>query len=251
MRVQPKPWIGIVVYLSYLVVFYGVWIALGIDYLHIGDSAETLLKWYVAPLAAGAIVLVVATSVLGWWKPALFDKQPGARWAIIPGALLAVVAIAVLFVKDTSGLAPIVWILAIVGSIGVGFGEEMATRGVLVVGLRARFTEPLVWLISTALFMALHIPNGFFGAGLGVLIQLPLTFGAGTILYLARRSTGTLLVPMLIHGLWDFSTFIGVHTTASSSIGVYLNILLGIFALIVVLITLRKERGTKMAQFGA
>jgi hypothetical protein len=65
MKVQPRPLVGVLVLVAYLAVFYGVWVLTGIDYERVGDSADTLLKWYVAPLAAGAVVLVVAASVLG------------------------------------------------------------------------------------------------------------------------------------------------------------------------------------------
>jgi hypothetical protein len=33
------------------------------------------------------------------------------------------------------------------GAVGVGFGEEMITRGSMIVGLRSRFGESKVWLI--------------------------------------------------------------------------------------------------------
>ena len=35
----------------------------------------------------------------------------------------------------------------------------MATRGLLIVGLRGRYTEGWVWFLSTLLFGLLHLPN--------------------------------------------------------------------------------------------
>ena len=102
------------------------------------------------------------------------------------------------------------------GALGVGFGEEMITRGSLVVGLRSRFGEGRqgrVWLISTLLFSAMHVPNVFFGLPLWAMpFQVLLTFIMGTALYLIRRHTGTLIVPMVLHGLWDSSLFLSVAT---------------------------------------
>ena len=77
-----------------------------------------------------------------------------------------------------------------VGSLLVGFCEETATRGVLVVGFRAAYSEPKVWFLSTLLFGLLHLPNWAFGAGPGAVGQVVLAFGGGTMLYLTRRLPG-------------------------------------------------------------
>jgi uncharacterized protein len=104
------------------------------------------------------------------------------------------------------------------GAIGVGFGEEMITRGSMVVGLRSRFSEGRVWLYSTLLFSALHIPNVIFGLPLSAMpIQVALTFIMGSGFYIIRRISGTLIVPMILHGLWDSSLFITVATGGTAS----------------------------------
>jgi membrane protease YdiL (CAAX protease family) len=43
---------------------------------------------------------------------------------------------------------------------------------------------------------------------LGVLGQLVMTFLFGSLLYAARRLSGTLLLPMFLHGFWDTSLFL-------------------------------------------
>lgn len=120
-RVHPRVWVGVVTFLAYLAVFYGVWIVNGIDYNHIGDNADTLFKWYVAPLAGGAVVLIVLVSLFGWWRPALSDPRP--RWRgsllILPG-LLAVFALANLLFGDLSRVTPTMWLYLIIGSLLVG-----------------------------------------------------------------------------------------------------------------------------------
>jgi membrane protease YdiL (CAAX protease family) len=99
------------------------------------------------------------------------------------------------------------------GAVGVGFGEEMITRGSLIVGLRSRFSEGHVWLISSLLFSALHIPNVLFGLPLWAMpIQVLLTFIMGSGLYVIRRMSGTLILPMILHGLWDSSLFLNIAT---------------------------------------
>jgi membrane protease YdiL (CAAX protease family) len=103
--------------------------------------------------------------------------------------------------------------------VGVGFGEEMITRGSMIAGLRSRFGEGQVWLISTLLFSALHVPNVFFGLPLMVMpIQVLLTFIMGTAFYVVRRMSGGLILPMVLHGLWDSSIFLTIATGGQASV---------------------------------
>lgn len=207
-RVRPRVWLGVLAYLIYLAVFFGVWIVNGIDYLHIGDDAGTLWRWYVAPLAAGLVTIVAVVSIFGWWRPSLFEtgrRLPGWVW-VLPG-LLALAAIGNLLVGDTSQVTAGMWVLLAVGSLMVGFNEELVTRGQLIVALRSRVGERGVWFFSTLLFALLHLPNTLFGTGPVGLLQVVFTFLAGSVFYLTRRVGGTLIFAMVLHGLWDFSTF--------------------------------------------
>ena len=99
------------------------------------------------------------------------------------------------------------------GAVGVGFGEEMITRGSMIVGLRSRFSEGRVWLICTLLLSALHVPNVIFGFPMSAMpIQVVLTFIMGSGFYVIRRMSGNLILPMILHGLWDSSLFLNVAT---------------------------------------
>lgn len=210
MRLAPKPLTGILVFLGYLVVFYGVWIINGIEYTRISESSDTILQWIVAPLAAGAVYLVIAVSALGWWRPSLFEvEKAGPRWLLVGPIVMLLLAIVGLATSNKSAVTMSMFWLALLGSLLVGFCEELATRGALLVGLRGKLTEPWVWFLSTLLFGLMHLPNWVFGAGPGAAFQVVLAFGGGTILYLTRRLTGSLIFAMLLHGIWDFSGFLG------------------------------------------
>ena len=108
---------------------------------------------------------------------------------------------------------------SVLGAIGVGFGEEMITRGGLLVGFRTKYTEDKVWLYTTLAFSALHIPNALFGESVGGMLgQLVLTFIFGSLLWATRRLAGTLLLSMFLHGLWDSSVFLPQATDSDADI---------------------------------
>ncbi|MGO7983793.1 hypothetical protein ACC691_38780, partial [Rhizobium johnstonii] len=64
-----------------------------------------------------------------------------------------------------------------------------------------------------------------------------------TIFYILRRVTGTLIWAMVLHGLWDFSTFSSSHGVASPIAGLtgILYLVTGLFALVAVWWTLRSR----------
>ncbi|MCK0116476.1 CPBP family intramembrane metalloprotease [Isoptericola sp. S6320L] len=237
LRVRPRVWLGLGLFVAYLAVFYAIWIVNGIDYARVGESEETLLRWYVAPLGGGLVVILVGLSVLGWWRPSLRDTKRLPRSGVVVPVIMAVVAVLNLVFGEFSRVTMTMWILLVIGSILVGFNEEVVARGQLFVALRSRFGELGVWFLSTALFSLLHLPNFFFGIGSLAFLQVVIQFGLGSVYYLAFRSTGSLVPAMLLHGLWDFSTF-------SSSLP-YAGLaapFLGIAGVVVAVVLLVKER---------
>lgn len=216
---KPSVPLGMLLYLGYLAIFYSTWAINGVDYLRIGENAQTTRLWYAFPTLFGGAFLVAAISVLGWWRLALFDpSRCGPRWIwILPVAMIGIIVNN--FIDMPAGkLSAELLLWSTLGAVGVGFGEEMITRGSMIVGLRSRFGEGRVWLISTLLFSALHVPNVIFGLPLWQMpIQVLLTFIMGSGFYLLRRMSGTLLLPMALHGLWDSSLFLNVATGGEPS----------------------------------
>ena len=95
-----------------------------------------------------------------------------------------------------------------VGTLLVGFSEELLTRGTGLVGLRGGFGEALSWFFSCLIFGLIHALNVFFGQSLGSTVQqIVFAFLAGTVFYLTRRVSGTLIVCMVLHAWIDFTTF--------------------------------------------
>jgi uncharacterized protein len=67
-------------------------------------------------------------------------------------------------------------------------------------------------------------------------LQVLATALAGYLFYLIRRSSGGLLVPAVVHGLWDFGLISGSVVAGRSYLGSGLFILVDIILLIIILV---------------
>jgi hypothetical protein len=206
--------VAVAVFVAYTVLVGVLWRVTGTRYDHLVDSRSTILRGIVLPIGLGGVLLAVATTWLGWWEAALFPASIGPTWVLVVPALFALVALITITLigwrTPQARLLP----LLLVGTLLVGFAEELATRGVLAVGLReAGASEVVVWLVTSALFSLLHAMNVLFGqSGRTTLVQMVMSFFAGTALYVTVMSTGSLLVAMVLHALWDFGT-LGILAT--------------------------------------
>ena len=88
-----------------------------------------------------------------------------------------------------------------VGCLFVGFAEELATRGLVLVGAReSGWSELAAALLSMVVFSLVHAMNGLFGQSWKQTgAQLGLTLVAGAAFYVTRMTTGSLVVAMLLH----------------------------------------------------
>jgi len=185
------------------------WAVGGLDYDAVGDSTSTVVKGIVIPVALGAVFLAVATSYLGWWGPAIREALRAPRWLWAVPALMVLPGLGSLL----GGIGPAdragAYLLALgVGTLLVGFSEELLTRGTGLVGLRGGFGEALSWFFSCLIFGLIHAVNVFFGQSIGSTVQqIVFAFLAGTVFYITRRVSGTLVLCMLLHAWIDFTTF--------------------------------------------
>ncbi|MEZ3158347.1 CPBP family glutamic-type intramembrane protease [Microbacterium sp. BWR-S6Y] len=241
-RVQPRVWIGVVIFIGYVAVVYAVQALSGIPYTDLDSSGANLFFGAGLSLVISAILLAITTTLLGWWRPALFDRHRAAhKWPIIAPAIMVVGLVLNLVATDWGSYDGAFFAASIVLLL-VGFTEELTTRGLLLTGLRSRLSEVWVWLITSALFGAMHFINIFTGQAVGPTIQqVLLAFGAGTIFYVLRRVTGSLIWAMILHGFWDFSTFAVTHGTPGflAGFGGIFEILAIIFALVSVPVVVR------------
>jgi uncharacterized protein len=263
MRIKPSPLSAIVAIVGYMVVVFTVWAVTGLDYDEVGDTVENVQKGVVLAIALGAIYLVVVTTFLGWWKPAIHEpRRVGSGWMwTIPVLLLlgAVGNLASTKWGEIDGVVSYALWLAI-GTLFVGFSEELLTRGLAIVGARGAMHEKWVWVFSGAIFAVLHAPNALFGQSVpGTVQQMFFAFGVGLTYYVVRRLSGTLIVTMVLHAIWDYSVFIQDHSVSNlkdkpvnpSGFLLYVAIILGIVALVKILKTgdVVESGGDQLAAF--
>jgi CAAX protease family protein len=204
--IAPRPALGLAAYLTYVVTIFVVGLVMGIDYDEIADSSGNIVKGIIVPIALGSVLMAVFATRLGWWRLVLRERPTGSRWLLVVPVLVLLSCVAGAADTPWGDWDTDVLVLLAVGTLLVGFGEEMATRGPLLVGMRGSFKEVWVWLITSALFALMHGLNFVMGQDLGpTLAQVGFTFVIGSVLYATRRITGLLVVSMVLHFLWDFT----------------------------------------------
>ncbi|MEV8213791.1 type II CAAX endopeptidase family protein [Leifsonia sp. NPDC077715] len=242
LRIRPRVWIGLAATIASVVIVAGLQLVSGVSYDGAYRDVSAVLLGTGIPLIATAVFLAVVTSLLGWWRPAVFDRRRAAKWPLFVPALM-LVGLLVNFVNtDWSAIHAGVYAASLLVVL-VGFTEEIAFRGLMIVGLRGRFGELWVWLISTSVFALVHLVNVALGQEVDVtLTQVLFAFLAGTVFYILRRSTGSLIWAMVLHGLWDFST-VGPDLTVigpSPITGTLICYVAGIIGVLVVGFTTRR-----------
>lgn len=245
---RPRIWIGLAIWVGYLVVVGVIQAVSGIPYDSWGDSAGNLFLGAGVSLIIASVLLVITTTLLGWWRPAMRERAHSRhRWPLFVPILAAIALVMNLAGTDWAAYSGAFFAASCVLLL-VGFTEELVSRGILLTALRSRLGEGWVWFITSALFGLSHLMNVLLGAPLtGTVGQVLAAFLGGTIFYILRRTTGTLIWSMVLHGLWDFSVFAaGVgHAGDITAIGNVVYLTAGILGLLSVVFVIRgaNERG--------
>lgn len=221
-RKQPSPLIALIAFIGYLAVLIVTYILVAGD-IDFGDLAATpgnTRDVVVIPVLVATVYLTVVTTLLGWWKPALRDssavrKAPKWMWALPVFAVL-MCAINLTQSEHRGDFTTIHWTWIIVGFLLVGFSEELMTRGLLVVGFRSKFGEKQVIVLTSLLFAVMHGTNILFGqSASSTIAQVAFNIPMGVLFYTLRRTSGSLILPMLVHALWDISLVVFGGTAGS------------------------------------
>jgi len=220
MRIQPRPSLAWAIGIGYAILFLVLEKIMGVGYDVIGTTTDSIVKGIVVPLVVGSIVLIIVTTWLGWWSPALrelpTDPARPPRWLLVVPVLVFIATLLGIDYGNLGdmGAAMILWLA--LGTALVGFSEEITYRGLAVVGFRGGYSEVKVWLFTSILFGLLHGVNVVLGQGAVLTVrQVIFAFVIGSVFYAIRRISGTIVVAMVVHALWDFGTF--THVAGKTS----------------------------------
>ncbi len=205
------------------------------------DTLESITQGLWVTVGLGTLVVLVALAVLRWWRPAFVEPESLRlpRWVwVFPGTMLLAILAGTAYTRLADKGAAFTLAL-LVGALFVGVSEEGMFRGLGVVTFRqAGYSEGMVALWTCVIFGLAHATN-LFSEGIGAIPQVLVTAVAGYFFYLARRVSGGLWVPIVLHGLWDFGAFTG-RIGDPTYLGVAAFILTDFVLAIVALVTIRK-----------
>ncbi|SEJ52657.1 CPBP family intramembrane glutamic endopeptidase [Demequina mangrovi] len=253
-KVKPNIWIGLGVFLGYMAIMFVMWTVMDTDYEAVQDTQQSTLDGIVIPVGVGAVFLVVATSVLGWWGPALREPRRNVpRWMVIIPILFTLGGVLMFGAADFSALELTHVLTLGAGVLLVGFSEELVSRGILLTGARGTVGEIASWFVTCLMFGLLHAINVAFGAPVSSTgMQILAAFLAGSTFYISRRVTGALVVPMLMHALWDWGSLTNKavgETPSIAGLGSLLGQAVMYLSLILVFFTFRYNLdGTKKSK---
>ncbi|WP_405196168.1 CPBP family intramembrane glutamic endopeptidase [Streptomyces anulatus] len=230
--------------IAYAAIIQGLGALIGVDTSY-SDSqfptTESLVRNALIPIGASIVFAAAVVTWLGWWREVLHYRAPVRRWVRwVPISMLVVALVGVNYGHLADQSLSLVACLLVLG-LFVGVGEELMFRGIGVhVFRRAGLTEGKVALYSSLVFGLVHISNAF-GEGAQAIAQALIVSTSGYFFYLCLRVGGIILLPMLVHGLWDtslISNLVGDKPQASA--GMALIILLQITLIVVVLVKRHK-----------
>ena len=215
------------------------------------------------PLGIGIAFLLVFLRWTGWgrdvWRERPTPTLTPRRWWLVSIPALAVL-IPVTELGDVPWASRSAGFIAVIalGTLMVGFGEELAIRGILLTAVRAHHRELVVLLVTAAVFALAHIPGSLIaGAPPAVIaIQVTALAAVGATYYWIRRVTGLLWVGMLIHAFTDWVLYLGSeagapavsvpheHATTGSPLAAVPEVLLWLLLALAVVSVIREDRRT-------
>lgn len=241
MKLSVRGYVAVVVVYLAILQGLGLFLTSGLDTEYASaSSTEGLWRGITVPVAVSLVFTVAVVSVLRWWRPALRDDRPVRSWTT---AIVVLMAVGIVLGTNYGGLADRglgLTLLLLLSTLMVGFTEELMFRGVGVTVFRANgFGEGGVALWTCVIFGLAHATN-LFSEGMNAFVQVLITAMAGYFFYLIRRRTGGLLVPALVHGLWDFALISASVVPGDSYPGLVAPIL-ALVAVVVVVLARRRH----------
>lgn len=210
-RLKPTLLNALLIVIVYAAILVVIEMFMGVPYTEFSKSINNMFMGVLIPIAIGSVILTSIALWSGWWKDLWRDKYhiKDHGWMHI-FLVLFIVAISMNFlVGHISSLSSTYILVTLMATILVGYSEELLTRGLLICGARGSgFSEVKVFYIVMIVFGFIHGINFVNGQSLAITIEQMFMAGLlGGVFYTIFRKTGFLIVPMIVHALWDFSLF--------------------------------------------
>lgn len=210
-RITPSLRNGLLMAVAYILYFSVALKISGVGYESIIDTPSNILRAVVLPLIGGAILLSTFAKWSGWWKDLWRDKHriQGHSWMNLFAIIMAIGIVTNLVAASSGSSSAQLISYIFIGTALVGYCEEILFRGIVLRGARGSgLSELRVMLVVALSFGLFHGVNFFLGQDIIATIQQVLFATlTGAIFYLIFRKSGLLIVPMILHGLWDFTIF--------------------------------------------
>ena len=199
-------------------------------------SLDQLMSRGVVPQILLACVFITAASFL-------FPRRDVGLVAPVSGRSLLLTLPVAIYLALFFGLAvylglpsPKIVGIVVLNAILVGISEELACRGILFQGFRARFRVwPAIWRTSL-IFAAMHVLNGFVTGQFGIAaVQSLAAFCTGMLFMAIRVRTGSLFPCMVLHALWNTGALLAVLAAVQQSGGQPATLEMGLIVLVPVL----------------
>lgn len=197
--------------------FYILLAAVGGNLLSVFADGDETLDFALSHFLVLPVLIVLGvllTRRAGWSREVWTAPSPFTErrrwWMLAIPALLAVQVIALLFEVPWSERAVSVVLIFLGGTLLIGLGEELYFRGILRVTTLGHHRELAALLITSFAFGFAHTVGYLFdGLGIATILLNTLMISIdGALFYGALRATGTLWVPILLHGLGDFARYL-------------------------------------------
>ena len=210
-------WKAVLLAVVYLAIYQGLgWIIQNIfggliDTDNLFGSPLTIFFALALPILIMALLLLAFIRSMGW-QGEIFGRQRvrGRAWMWVAVALILIPTVVKLFAIKWSAYSVTVVLATLFFGLCVGLAEELLARGVATNLLRrARYTERVVFVLSSLLFGLLHSVNILSGQpAITVAITVVYTFGFGAMMYLSMLATGRIVWAILLHAATDPVTFL-------------------------------------------
>ena len=218
----------------------------GVKYTDIIKNTGNIKKGIVLPVGIATALLTMYAFAFDW-LPEVLSFSPRLEqpilWLVPLVAIVGIIARFTVFnakAFDRRGI-----LLLGVGTLLVGFSEELLVRGIAVGALqKAGYSVLITGIASSLIFGLLHFMNYFTGQDIKkTSIQVAGTIGMGLNFYITLVISGSLWLPIIAHALYDLSIMlmgpepkideksVVAKVITISTLGMFLLPVLGLFFL--------------------